>query len=295
MTMRRSLTRVVGTAAVSLFALSLVACSDSGNSEPEPVDTDALEAELEDNMVGAMENYAAGQTFVATEPVEFSMLYRDHPNYPIKDDWLLFTHIEDQNKVSFDITSAPLSDYEQRRSLLIGAGDAPDVITVTYPGQEAPFVASGAILPISDYVHLMPNFQQKLQDWDLEGDLDTIRQADGKYYMLPGIYEKMRYDYSIGLRTDILEDLGLEEPATWDEFRTVLEAIKRRTRSMFSPTGGKVKPCSTWQQHPSTPSPGGVLVAEPCMTKRKTSSTSPGPQMTTKPWSNTSQVLSKMG
>lgn len=97
-------------------------------------------------------------------------------------------------------------------------------------------MASGAILPISDYVHLMPNFQQKLQDWDLEGDLDTIRQADGKYYMLPGIYEKMRYDYSIGLRTDILEDLGLEEPATWDEFRTVLEAIKKEknTKYVFS-------------------------------------------------------------
>ncbi|WP_029069482.1 extracellular solute-binding protein [Jonesia quinghaiensis] len=234
--MRRSSTRVVGTVAVSLLALSLVACSDSGNSATGPADPEALEAELEDNKVGAMENYAAGQTFVATEPVEFSMLYRDHPNYPIKDDWLLFTHIEDQNKVSLDITSAPLSDYEQRRSLLIGAGDAPDVITVTYPGQEAPFVASGAILPISDYVHLMPNFQQKIKDWDLNSDLDTIRQADGKYYMLPGIYEQMRYDYSIGLRTDILEDLGLEEPATWDEFRSVLEAIKKEknTKYVFS-------------------------------------------------------------
>jgi putative aldouronate transport system substrate-binding protein len=82
----------------------------------------------------------------------------------------------------------------------------------------------------------MPNFQEKVQKWGLEGDLDTIRQADGKYYMLPGIYEKMRYDYSIALRSDILEDLGLEEPKTWDDFRTVLEEIKEEkgTKYVFS-------------------------------------------------------------
>ncbi len=231
MDMRNSFKRVVGAAAVSAFALSLMACSSedknaSTGGEPAEVDESSIAAELADNMTGAMENFAAGQTFVASEPVEFSMLYRDHPNYPIKDDWLLLSHIKDTNKVSFDITSAPLSDYEQRRSLLIGAGDAPDIITVTYPGQEAQFVSSGAILPASDYVQYMPNFQQKVKEWGLEADLDTLRQDDGKYYLFPGIYENMRYDYSLSIRTDVLEELGLEAPKTWDEFRTVLQKIK---------------------------------------------------------------------
>lgn len=223
--MRRTRKRVIGGLTAGALALGLAACSgasDEENDEDGGVDA----SELEDNMVGAMEDYGVGDTFVATEPVEIPMLYRDHPNYPLDPDWLLFSHIEETNNVTFDMTTAPLSDYEQRRSLLIGAGDAPDVISVTYPGQEAQFVASGAILPMSDYVDYMPHFQDKVEKWDLQDELDTLRQEDGKFYMLPGLYEQLRYDYSIGMRTDVLEELGLEEPTSWEEFAEVLAAIK---------------------------------------------------------------------
>ena len=87
--------------------------------------------------------------------------------------------------------------------VLIGAGDAPCIIPVTYAGQENQFVSSGAILPVSDYVEYMPNFQAKVEEWELEPELDTLRQADGKYYLLPGILEQLRYDYTLGIRTDV--------------------------------------------------------------------------------------------
>lgn len=216
---------MLGGMTAGALALTLVACSSGGDGETDE-DGGVDASELEENMVGAMEDYGVGDTFVATEPVEIPMLYRDHPNYPLNPEWLLFTHLEEQNNVTFDMTTAPLSDYEQRRSLLIGAGDAPDVISVTYPGQEAQFVASGAILPMSDYIDLMPHFQDKVEKWDLQDELDTLRQEDGKFYMLPGLYEQLRYDYSVALRTDVLDELGLEAPQTWDEFAEVLAAIK---------------------------------------------------------------------
>lgn len=215
--------RITAGATAGFLALGLVACGSGDGGEGETVDDPE---DLEGVNVGAMEDYEAGDTFVASEPVEIELLYRDHPNYPLDEDWLFFQHLEENNNVTFDITTAPLSDWDQRKGVLIGAGDAPDVISVTYPGQEAQFVASGAILPISDYVELMPHFQEKVEAWDLADDLDTLRQEDGKFYMLPGIYEKLRYDYTIGLRTDIMDELGLEEPATWDDLADVLQAIK---------------------------------------------------------------------
>src|SRR5699024_8982422 len=122
-----------------------------------------------------------------------------------------------------------LSDYDQRRSLLVGAGDAPSVIPVTYPGQESQYVSSGAILAVSDYLDLMPNFNQKIADWGLEDELESLLQEDGKFYLLPGLLESARPDYTVAMRTDVLEELGIEEPATWDEFRSALEAIKERS------------------------------------------------------------------
>ncbi|MDN6303906.1 MAG: extracellular solute-binding protein, partial [Brachybacterium sp.] len=188
-----------------------------GNGEP---------VSLDDKRVGAMDDYGPGTTFVATEPLEIDMLYRDHPGYPFTEDWLLFTTTEERNNVTFAMTQAPLSDYDQRRSLLVGAGDAPSVIPVTYPGQESQYVSSGVILPVSDYLDLLPNFQQKVKDWGLEKEIDSLRQEDGKFYLLPGLVESARPDYTVALRTDVLEELGLSAPATWDEFREVLQAIK---------------------------------------------------------------------
>src|SRR5213596_3083676 len=100
---------------------------------------------------------------------------------------------------------------------LIGAGDAPFLIPKTYHPSEVAFVSSGAILPVSDYVNLMPNFRAKVKKWRLEPEIDAIRQSDGKYYLLPGLHEKVKSGYSMSLRTDILDKHGLTLPTTWDE------------------------------------------------------------------------------
>lgn len=213
-TRRRGAAVAVTTAA----ALALSACGSGGEGSGP--------ADLTGKDVGAMAEYGVGQQFRATEPLQFSILYSDHEAYPIQDDWLLWQELQERTNVTFAPVVVPRSDYEEKRSLVIGAGDAPMIIPKTYPGQEEPFVASGTILPVSDYLHLMPNFQAKVQQWDLGAHLDTLRQADGKFYVLPGLHEDVWQDYTIGMRTDVLAELGLQPPRTWDELRDVLAAIK---------------------------------------------------------------------
>ncbi|GEL97887.1 ABC transporter substrate-binding protein [Cellulomonas terrae] len=224
--MRSTRKRVGAAASVAVLALTLTAaCSSGGDPADEP---SASSSGIPDaQRVGAMEDFAVGTEFVATEPVTLGVLYRDHPNYPLNEDWLFFSHLEENNLVSFDLTSAPLSDWDAKKSLIISAGDAPDLIPVTYPGQETQFVSGGALLPISDYVQYMPNFQQRIEDWDLQPYIDNLKQADGKYYMLPGLYESPQPQYSIAIRQDVWENAGItEDPQTWDDLRDDLETIK---------------------------------------------------------------------
>ncbi|KAB8131059.1 extracellular solute-binding protein [Gracilibacillus oryzae] len=199
----------------------LAACN---NSESTDANKEGSEGETSG---AAMEDYGVGDTFKATEPVTFTALFSDHPNYPIKDDWLLFEKIKEMTNVTLDTTAVPMSDYADKRSLLISSGDAPNIIPKTYPGEESPFVSSGAILPISDYVDMMPHYQDKVAKWEIEPFLDGLRQQDGKYYVLPGLHENVWPDYSLAIRTDILEELGLEEPKTWEELEVVLEEMKK--------------------------------------------------------------------
>ncbi len=217
--MRTMFKRTVAAATAAVLAVALAACGSSddssGTTDPSQLPRD-----------GAMADYGVGQQFTATEPLTFTTLFSDHPNYPLKDDWLLWSEIAKRANVTLDPTIVPMSDYEQKRSLLIGAGDAPMIIPKTYPGQEIPFVSSGAILPVSDYIDLMPNFKDKVAKWHLEPELDTLRQQNGKYYLLPGLHEAVWQDYTIAFRTDELQRLGLSEPKTWDDLYTVLKAIK---------------------------------------------------------------------
>jgi len=195
--------------------LLLAACNNEGANEQ-------AEGEItEDDIgsVGAMEDFEFGDTFVATEPLDIEILYRDIPDYPVDNDWLFFEHLEEEHNVFYDIISVPLSDFEERRSVTVAAGDMPDYATDTWPGNEGDFTSSGVILPISDYVHLMPHFQQRIEDWELEQQIDNLRHLDGSYYVLPGVNENVHFDFSLKYNRTVFDEYGLEEPETWDELR----------------------------------------------------------------------------
>jgi putative aldouronate transport system substrate-binding protein len=213
--------------AAGVLVAGLAACSDNGAT------TGSGEKVDEKQKAGAMASYKVGDQFKATKPLEFSLLYSDHPNYPLNKKWMLWSEITKRTNVTLTPTVVPMSDYEQKRSLLVSSGDMPLIVSKTYPGQEQPFVASGAILPVSDYIDLMPNYQDKVKKWKLEPDIDTLRQEDGKYYLLPGLHEEVWQDYTLAFRTDELQRLGLTAPATWDDLYTVLKAIKQAHPDSF--------------------------------------------------------------
>jgi len=196
---------VAAIAAVSSLALMLTGCSEGTNTGTGGGSIDAAHS------VGAMSDFKVGTTFKATEPVEISLLYRDHPNYPVKNDWLIFKALQANQNITFKRTEIPLSDWQTKRGLIVAGGDAPQVMPVFYSGEETAYVASGALLPISDYVQYMPNFSKILKDWNLEDYLNTKKQEDGKYYQLPGLMEISKVQYSIIVRDDVWAKAGLTD------------------------------------------------------------------------------------
>lgn len=212
---RKRLKGLVAAALTTAMCASLLAgCGSSSSSTKTDTSKDTA-------TVGK-----AGVTFKASKPMTFTMLFNDSPTYPYKQDWLLFQQIKKLTNVSLKLTVVPMSDYIQKRSLLISTGDAPEIMPKTYPGQETSFISSGAILPISDYIKYMPNFQKKVKDWNMKDDLKSVMQANGKYYVLPGLHQTPLQDYSFAMRTDLLEKNNLKVPTTYEELQETLKKIK---------------------------------------------------------------------
>ncbi|WP_337062995.1 ABC transporter substrate-binding protein [Kineococcus sp. G2] len=214
----RTLTRRTTLAGlVALTGGALAACGGGGDDG----------ADVSDKTTGAMKDFDAGTAFKATAPLTYTSLFSDQPTYPFKEDWLFWTALQENTDVGLDFTIVPASDYEQKRSLVVSAGDSPIIIPKTYPGQETPFVASGVVLPVSDYTDLMPHFRDQVEKWDLQSEVDTLRQKDGKYYVLPGLHEALWPDYTLIVRTDVFEKAGVPLPTSWAEVESALAAIKQ--------------------------------------------------------------------
>jgi putative aldouronate transport system substrate-binding protein len=215
---RRQILATAGAAGVAAVTAGALAGCDSDDSEGT--------GDLSGKRAGAMDDYGVGKQFKATEALTFPIMLLSNQAYPYKKEWLFFSELTSRTNVTLEPTVIPGSDYNQKRSVMISGGDAPLIIPKTYHPDEEQYIASGAILPVSDYIDYMPNFKDKIAKWNLGGDLDQWRQEDGKFYLLPGVHEDVWIDYSVAVRTDILTKLNLSVPKTWDDLTGVLRKMR---------------------------------------------------------------------
>ena len=219
--------------------LSMTACS-SGNKEVSGDNTSAAPNTASTNAPAAGEaadyTFGADQTFHSNEPVTYSMMYSDHENYPYNKDWRLWSAIQEKTNVNFDLAITARTEYENQKSLLVNSGDAPYIIPKTY--DESAFVATGQIVPVSDWVQYMPNYMKAVKDWGMEEDLKAKLKEDGKYYVLPGMWEIAGGGYSYIIRKDVFEAAGVDVEGqqgnwTYEDFYEAMKKVKEYTGSDY--------------------------------------------------------------
>ena len=237
--------KVLGLLLVAAAVLSLAACGDedqgtddvvtdngdngdNGDDTDDVSDTDDGDDTDDNGGDAAMAVFAYGDTFRSETPIELSLLFRELPETPWQDDWLFVERLRDLTGVNFaGNTIAVLNDdFQTQRQLLIASGDAPEVMPFMYGQYVAQFVPGGQLLPLDDYFEHMPHFKHYLHEWGLEDEFELQRQEDGYHYWLPGLFESIPIRFTVAMRQDILDDLGLDVPDNWDEIREVLRAVE---------------------------------------------------------------------
>lgn len=205
---RRQLLAAFGAAAAATATVGLVGCGDDSD----------LPKDLEGKQVGAMKDYGFGKTFKATQDLEFDVMIMSNPAYPYQENWPFWAEQQARTRVKIKPVVVPIADYNTKRTVMINAGQAPTVIPKTYPPDEVQYIASGAILAVSDYLPQLPTVEWQIREWKLEPDLAERRQKDGKFYILPGLHESVRPDYTLAVRTDKMREVGVElgDAPTWD-------------------------------------------------------------------------------
>lgn len=157
--------------------------------------------------------------------------------------------MEEMTGVHVNWTTVSLEEVNDRLGILLSSGDYPDIVYpgVLYPGGPEAGVADGVIYEDTDSLirQYMPNYMAYLESNE-EGRREATSDS-GKMLVVKciigqdftaeseGTYQGMAY------RKDILEDLGMEEPTTVDEWHEVLTAAKESGIEypfMLETTGG---------------------------------------------------------
>lgn len=209
--------------AAIITASAITACTNGGEnqsaSESEASVTVGADGRTKEGIM-----YTEGLPIVDPGDYEFTIFVDDSNN---KDDYIMLPIFEEETGVKVNIERYPFEIAQEKLTLALNSENYADCI-------------GGWTLKVNDiltlgmeegvYIQLDEIFKKycpKIEDiLNLEGVRDTMTTPDGHIYSVPYAIEAPTSPFNILINTEWLDKLGLEMPATTEEFRTVLKAFK---------------------------------------------------------------------
>ncbi|KHL94502.1 hypothetical protein QW71_17610 [Paenibacillus sp. IHB B 3415] len=202
-----------GTALLVVLS-ALTACSNGGDS-----------ASTQDQKAGAE----------GGGPATLSMLLADG-GVPFSKDWPTLVELENRTNVKLDVQAVP-SDYQSKAKIVLSSDKIPDMVTSVQQPTVLEMSETGVLLPVSDYLDRLPHLKSRIEEFRIEKELDNWRGTDGKLYVFPFMKDYANYNRSPLIRSDLLEQNGLQAPANTDELYTLLKKLKELYPDSYPLTG----------------------------------------------------------
>jgi len=153
-------------------------------------------------------------------PVEKGVLiynsYMSDPDPRAADAEAVATYMEMNPDVEVVHSTVAHEDFKQAIRAYLTASTPPDVMTWFAGNRARFFIDNDQIMDVSDV-------------WESEGwnesypkGFQAMSTVDGKQYFLPSSW----YWWGVYYRKSIFDELGLEEPTTWEEFMEINQTLK---------------------------------------------------------------------
>jgi alpha-glucoside transport system substrate-binding protein len=138
--------------------------------------------------------------------------------------------------VDVSLIEIPFGELNAQLTQQFATGSPPDV-TVALPGLIRLFAGQGFLMPLDDL------WDEWVADGQYNDALREIASADGTAY---GVWFKGNVNALIWYKPAQLEELGVEVPATWDEWIAGLDTIKDAGVEPFAVGGADPWPLTQW-------------------------------------------------
>ncbi len=212
---------------VMAASFGLTACGEKKEASQETAEANAEGDTVdEDGKVNGV-FYEKGLPVVDEGTYTFSIFVDDSSS---TGEFYMLEQIKKQTGIDVDLQYFPYEVAQEKFSLALSAGDYADCIGgwCLKPSDILKYGVNQKIfVPLEDYIEkYAPNIQQLLDE--VEGVREAVTAPDGHIYSIPYVLDAPKVDYSIGINTRWLENLGLEMPTTTEEYYEVLKAFKEQ-------------------------------------------------------------------
>lgn len=167
-------------------------------------------------------------TFPLKEPVVMSMFAIANNNIELNQT-KAFEYLVETTNVQWDLLSAGEAELEEKREMLLSTGQYPDVFFKAGLPQTVldQYGSEGVFIPLNELIETYaPNLKMLMEDDPSIREIVT--SADGNIYSLPMINRPEPALPCLFINQTWLDNLGLEEPKSLDEFYEVLKAFKEQ-------------------------------------------------------------------
>lgn len=214
---------------VSLLLL-LAACSDSAQSGVETTENER--ATTSTTTAGETSTTSTAGTG-ASEPVQiefWDFQFAPAEVYGPAGESLVAEFNSQHPDIEVSYRLLPWADWFANMSAAVASGTAPDVSNGG-SFMFADFGVEGEILPVTDLV----------EAWKASGEADDFIEGMLDHFTVDGEYLAIPWQSSVRVwwyRSDVLDELGLEPPGSWDEIRVAAAAATEGSRYGIAIPGG---------------------------------------------------------
>ena len=164
-------------------------------------------------------------------------------------DNMVLQELQNRTGITLDITSTAITGAADAVSLQVASGDYPEIWSgfgSYYTGGIPEAIEQEIILDLAEYKENFPSFFEILDTYPIYGK--NAYTDDGSVGVLNGIWTNPVVDVGLAVRQDYLDELGLDEPKTLDDFYTALTAMKDKYGAYYYMNQDSSDPVNSFAQ-----------------------------------------------
>ena len=168
-----------------------------------------------------------------SEEITITMMTTEAGTQKFPTEGYVYDVIKEKFNINLEVQPIPASDYDTKISTVLASGQMPDIIGGLQSEKLLKYAPTGMFLNLTEYKDYAPDYFDLMYGDDRAAETKKV-ESDGSLFGFQKCeYNRIAVAQMVAIRTDLLEEIGVEEPTTFEEYYDDLLKIKEKHPDMY--------------------------------------------------------------